>query len=405
MSPSASQILITFEDERAHRVPLGDPVNGYRQRGDYGNSTRGLQIADALAEDYGLRAVTQWPINSLGIHCVVYQIPANQSTEQVLKRLEQDRRVESVQAMKTFHVQGEAYTDPYVKLQTGIRDMHVESAQRIATGRNVKIAVIDTGVDSQHPDLAGQVAYERNFVDAAKATPDDIHGTAVAGVIAATANNRLGIVGVAPDAKLIVLKACWQTSPQQPEAVCNSLTLALALNSAINQQPEVINLSLVGPQDPLVERLVNKALDGGSIVVASTGSAAAAEKDFPASVKGVIAVRTASAGSTSNPSVSGMVSAPGQQILTTLPRGSYNFMSGSSFAAAHITGLVALLLELKPHLDSAQTLSVLQASTVHPASAYTVATVDACAALASLAGMPDCGKLAGKSGSGWLDSP
>lgn len=398
MSPSANQILITFEDERNQRVPIADSVSGYRQRGDYGNSTWSLRVAGALAKDYGLRQVTQWPISSLGIHCVVYEIPTGQSIEQVLKLLEKDRRIEAVQAMKTFHVMGETYSDPYFKLQTGIRDMHIEAAQRIATGRNIKVAVIDTGVDSNHPDLIGQIALEQNFVDESKASPDDIHGTAVAGVIAASANNQLGIVGIAPDAKLIALKACWQISPQKAEAVCNSLTLALALDGAIRLKPDIINLSLMGPKDPLVERLVEKSLDDGIIVVASTSSPTAAEKDFPASVRRVIAVRTANAEGKPSPSDTGIVAAPGQEILTTLPHVSYNFMSGSSFAAAHISGLIALLLELKPHLGPAQILSILLASMAHSASVHTGVTVDACTALVSLGGMSGCGSLAVESG-------
>lgn len=395
--PTSNQILITFEDERNQRVPIGASVNGYRQRGDYGNSTWSLRVADALAEDYGLRQVTQWPINSLGIHCVVYEIPANQSMGQVLKRLEKDKRIEAVQAMKTFHVRGETYTDPYFKLQTGIRDMHVESAHQMATGRNIKIAVIDTGVDGQHPDLAGQIALEQNFVDDAKDGFDDIHGTAVAGVIAATANNRLGIVGIAPNAKIIALKACWQTTPQKADAVCTSLTLALALNTAINLKPEIINLSLTGSQDPLVERLVGKALDDGIIVVASAPSTSAVEKDFPASVGRVIAVRTAIVEGDSIASVASSIPAPGQEILTTLPHATYNFMSGSSFAAAHISGLIALLLELRPTLGSGQILSMLQTSLAHSSSSQAVNTVNACVAVAGAGGLPDCGGITAKS--------
>ena len=393
-SASSKQILITFEDERNQRVPLADSLGGYRQRGDYGNSTWSMRVADALAEDYGLRQVTQWPINTLGIHCVVYEIPANQSIEQVLKRLEKDKRIEAAQAMKTFQVMGEAYSDPYFKLQTGIRDMHVEPAHHIATGRNVKVAVIDTGVDGKHPDLSGQIAFSQNFVAEPNDSLDDIHGTAVAGVIAATANNQMGIVGMAPNAKIIALKACWQTDPKKAEAICNSLTLALALNTAINLKTDIINLSLTGSQDPLVERLVNKAVEDGLIVVASAPSADLGKNDFPASVKGVIAVRTAHAEVNSVSVTRGSIPAPGMEILTTLPHGTYNFMSGSSFAAAHISGLIALLLELKPHIDSEQILSVLQTSIAQSTEMASVNTVDACALMANVKGVPHCDKLA-----------
>ena len=389
---SANQILITFEDERNDRPPIAESVSGYRQREDYGNSTWSLRVAEALAEDYGLHPVTQWPINALGIHCVVYEVPANQSMEQVMQRLGQDKRIEAVQAMKTFHVMAENYSDPYFKLQTGIRAMHIELAHQVATGRNVKIAIIDTGVDGKHPDLAGQVVAEQDFVDKSTDHGNDIHGTAVAGVIAASANNQLGIVGIAPNAKLFALKACWQLGDQKSDAECNSLTLALALNAAISLKPDIINLSLTGPQDALVARLVTKALNDGIIVVASAPSAATLEKDFPASINQVIAVRTAKSDKDSIVSTMTSVPAPGQEILTTLPHATYNFMSGSSFAAAHVSGLIALLLELNPKLDATQILALLHASIDRPHASddQSLKTVDACAMMASAGKLADC---------------
>ena len=390
-SSTNPQILVTFEDERKDRFPLGDTAGGYRQRDTYYNSTWSKRVAEALAEEYGIRQVTQWPINSLGIHCVVYEIPANRPVEEVLKTLAKDKRVEAVQPMKKFHVTGDAaYSDPYFKLQSGVREMHIASAHRIATGQNVKIAVIDTGVDDKHPDLAGQIAFEQNFVDKKAETPDDIHGTAVAGIIVASSNNQQGIVGVAPNAKIIALKACWQVGAQKADADCDSLTLALALNAAILLKPNIINLSLIGPKDPLVERLVSKALDEGIIVVASTNANASTGKDFPASVNRVIAVQTAHLNSENHSIDIKIIAAPGQEILTTLPHSTYNFMSGSSFAAAHVSGLIALMLELKPSLDSAQILTMLQAYTTHSTNASAFNTVNACSALASISGVQTC---------------
>lgn len=392
-SLAGRQILVTFPDERIARVPVADPANAYRQRDSYGTSTWSRKLAQTLAEEYGLRPLTLWPISALGLHCAVYEIPAHLSMEDVLRRLGEDRRIEAVQAMQGFQTMAQAYSDPYFTLQTGIRAMHIESAHRFATGKNVTIAVIDTGVDAGHPDLAGQVALERNFVAQSQETREDVHGTAVAGIIAATANNRQGIVGVAPGAKLLALKACWPVAPLKPEASCNSLTLALALDGAIGLKPQIINLSLAGRQDPLVERLVKKALEAGIIVVASAG-ASAGEAYFPASVPGVIAVHAAG-GSATEPAA---IAAPGQEILTTLPNGSYNFMSGSSFSAAHVSGLVALLLEVKPHLTPAQTAALLLAAMPPPASAPKLNIVDICAALAKVWGFSACDNAAATAG-------
>jgi subtilisin family serine protease len=129
------------------------------------------------------------------------------------------------------------------------------------------VAIIDTGVDTEHPDLAGRTQLTRNYIDDdVTEFRNDRHGTQVAGLIAAAANNGIGIVGVAPDVRLMAYKACWQPTPSSAGR-CNSFTLAQALADALAARAQVINLSLVGPSDPLLEALVEKAISGGVIVV------------------------------------------------------------------------------------------------------------------------------------------
>ena len=104
-----------------------------------------------------------------------------------------------------------AAPDPYSSVQPGHERMDIASAHRWSRGRGVRIALIDTGLDSAHPDLRGRIDLERNFVDEdARRFQLDRHGTAIAGVIAANADNGVGIVGIAPEARLLALKACWQ---------------------------------------------------------------------------------------------------------------------------------------------------------------------------------------------------
>ena len=374
------QILVTYRDERAGRVSLGDSVNLYRRRGKYGNSTWSERVAEALAKDHALKQVAQWPITALDVHCVVYELSPRQSLDQVLQELKQDRRVEAAQPMQQFHSMSETYTDPYYKLQSGFKAMNLGEVHHLATGRDVTVAVIDTGVDTNHPDLKGQLFRSENFVPAQGAGTEEMHGTAIAGIISAAANNGRGIVGIAPQAKLISLKACWQESPQQPEANCSTFTLALALNTAIQLKAQVINMSLAGPSDPLLARLIEKAVADGVVVVVSQPAQLESANSFPSSLVGVIPVRTAQAQASGLKDGQLSIAAPGVDVLTTLPRDSYNFMTGSSFAAAHVSGLIALLLELNPKLNTSQLISIFQLAQ----SRDLPHTVDAAAAVASV---------------------
>ncbi|MFO1417509.1 MAG: S8 family serine peptidase [Methylotetracoccus sp.] len=291
--------------------------------------------------------------------------------------------------MQSFHVMSTTSGNKdHSNLQAGLRDMNVEPIHRIATGRDVRIAIVDTGIDDHRgPRRSGDSS--ENFVPTSPNTADDIHGTAVAGVIAAAADNGQGIVGVAPGAKLIGLKACWQSGPGTADAVCNSFTLALALNTAITLKPDILNLSLVGPPDPLLKRLLERALADGMIVVASAPSDGPSKDAFPASVNGVIAVRSAASGTPAGKALA----APGNEILTTLPHGTYNFMSGSSFAAAHVSGLIALLLELDPKLTAPQISALLK----NPGNATAVAGIDACGIVTTMRPGAGCAQIAERS--------
>ena len=198
-SRAERRILVTFADRSINRAPLGDITSHYRKRGNYRSSTWSKRTAAGLAEAYGLKEITGWPITTLGVYCAVYEIPENQSVEQVMDRLSKDERVEVVQKMHLFRTLKEGYSDPYFNLQAGLRSMEITAAHRWATGHNVTVAVVDSGVDIHHPDLSGQVVQAQDFVvDTPSLGDGDIHGTAVAGIIAALADNGQGIVGIAP---------------------------------------------------------------------------------------------------------------------------------------------------------------------------------------------------------------
>jgi subtilisin family serine protease len=256
---------------------------------------------------------------------------------------------------------------------------------RITTGKNVRVAAIDSGVELDHPDLRGQVIISRNFVDARGAVPE-AHGTAVAGIIAARSDNGVGIVGVAPHAALMALRACWQPAADAAMAVCSSFTLAKALQFALDKEAKVINMSLGGPHDRLLERLVDVAVSRGTVIVAAIDPAVAGG-GFPASAPGVLAV----AADNAQDSPPATLFAPGRDVPATLPGQRWGMVSGSSYAAAEIAGLVALLVELAPTRKPQQIRETLTTSEIISPAPNRRAIVDACAAVARTTGACACG--------------
>jgi subtilisin family serine protease len=349
-----------------------------------------------LAEIYRLQTVFAWTMVSLGEQCVVFEVPRNRAPEEILRRLRADPRVGTAQPIATFDTlaggppaggSGGSYNDPYAHLQRSIQALTLAKAHRWATGKGVRVAVIDTGVDVDHPDLRGRIGWVNNFVERGeRGFTNDVHGTAVAGVIAAATNNEVGIVGVAPQSEILALKACWPKGPGTREAACDSYTLARAIDFAISQEAQVLNFSLAGPHDPLLARLIGAALQRGIVVVAA--DAGDGRRSFPAALEGVIGVLgvdqvPAAARPRGSPSGLG---APSADILTTVPHGSYDFFSGSSLAAAQVSGVAALLLEREPKLTPARLAEILRRTS----RSNSPSQVDACAALAEAIGQGGC---------------
>jgi subtilisin family serine protease len=367
----------------------GATPRGYDTIADYGATAQALKAMRAVEREYGLREVNAWPIAPLHIHCAVLQIPSGADRNTLLARLSKDRRIKLTQPLQTFATRTEGYNDPYVGLQRGFQQMDVADAHPWSRGDGVKVAIIDTGVDILHPDLRGSIASAVNFVDADDAQfQRDRHGTEMAGVIAAVANNREGIVGVAPNARLLIFKACWQAHLDADAARCNSFTLARALTAAFAAHAQIINLSLAGPDDPLLGDLIREGQHRGVLFV---GAAAAESSGQPGLMHqaGVIEVASADdhfAGDT-------VLYAPGREILTLLPGGHYDFASGASIATAQVSGVIALMLAKHPTLTAASAYRLLRDTsyTLKAADGGSAGQgIDACAAVVTLVGQGSC---------------
>lgn len=344
-TPLAGEAQTAAADQPKILVMLRLPPEHFRPQSDYAgsygeNPSRIAQqrLAKRIARDHHLTLLSDWPMPLIGIDCFVMQAPSGQSAEAVAAQVSRDSRVEWSQPLQAFDAKsaGTAYNDPLLPAEPAVQLWRLPELHQLAEGRGVVVAVIDSRVDAAHPDLSGQLADQKDFVGNGNSAAER-HGTEVAGIIAAKGNNHVGIVGVAPGARLMALRACWQA---QSKTNCDTLSLAKALHYAIEHRADVINMSLSGPDDRLLATLLQSALGRGRAIVAAYDGKLP-RGGFPASQPGIIAV-------SDEPVVkarSGVYIAPGRGVPTTQVGGRWQLVDGSSFAAAHVSGLIALMRE------------------------------------------------------------
>ena len=337
------EVLVMLRSPPAHaRVDGNYGATGY---GDAARAASQARVGARLAAAHGLTVVTLWAMPALGMDCVVLALPPEASLDASIAALQRHAEVAWAQPMNEFHAQGHA--DPLYALQPAAAQWHLDELHAVATGRPVHVAIIDSGVDDSHPDLAQAVQARANFVDE-RTWVAELHGTAVAGLVAARADNGIGMVGIAPDVQLYALRACWEVSASQ--TLCNSLSLAKALSFAIDRKADVINMSLSGPVDLLLGRLIDVALAHRQQVVAAV-DARAADGGFPAAHPGVIAVADAqSEAPLARPA--GAWAAPARDLPTTVPGGGWRMVSGTSFAAGEVSGLLAVMDQARAESDN-----------------------------------------------------
>jgi subtilisin family serine protease len=378
----APRIIVAFANQpHASPGPAGTTGSHYAG-GGYSVAQVAQGEAHRVASTYALHPLASWPIQALALHCVVYEITDGREVAQVLAALSKDAGVVLAQPVQEFRTltsaaaDASAYNDPLYDLQTNLATLGIARAHARTQGR--KVALIDTAVDAGHPDLRGRIVRSHSYVPAGTVAGGSLrHGTAMAGIIAAVANNHIGIVGIAPQAQVEVFAACWQLAPDADAATCNTFTLAQALAAAIASGAPVINLSIAGPADPLLGALVEHGLARG---VTFVGAYPGGTPGFPTAIAGVIA-----AGASGSSLPAGVLAAPAEHVMTLRPQGQYDFASGTSVSAAELTGVIALLMSASTsHLSPAQVMALLNNTGAEKAAAVTPAAVDVNAALARL---------------------
>jgi subtilisin family serine protease len=286
----------------------------------------------------------------------LFRITDRRTVETVSRELSADASVRSVQANFRYRAQDQraALTegDP---AQYALVKLRLPEAHVLTRGADVTIAVIDSGIDLRHPEFANSIAASYDALGS-KEGPH-IHGTGIAGAIVAHAR----LMGSAPAARILAIRAFGAASNG---AESTSYVVLKSLDYAAAHGAQIVNMSFAGPKDPLIERAIAATAAKGIVMVAASGNAGAKSPPlYPAANPTVIAVSATDAQdklfAASNRGSHIAISAPGVDIFLPAPDEKYQMTSGTSFSAAYISGLVALMLERNPALKPGEVRSIL----------------------------------------------
>ena len=302
---------------------------------------------NAISQAFGLDGQTLYTSSLLGVRVVRFRIPDARSTADVLQQLAGDARVETVQPNNEFTAsQGAARPLPVP--QYAPEKLQLSEAHKIARGVRVKVAIIDTAMDMRHPALAGAVSDSFDALGETKPEPE-LHGTAIAGIVGA----REALTSVAPASNMLAVRAFATTG--SGAARSHTMALLKAMDWSVASGARVINMSFAGPLDPLLGQAIDAAVAQGIVVIAAAGNGGPdAKPAYPGAHPKVIAVTATDTGDAlfaqSNRGDYIAVAAPGVDIIAAAPNGAYDISSGTSMAAAHVSGVAALMLEHNPKL-------------------------------------------------------
>jgi hypothetical protein len=312
--------------------------------------------ADELARRHGLARLQSQNFPLVGGTIGLFRITDRRTVETVSRELATDASVRSVQ-LNFRHVlqdQKAALTegDP---AQYALLKLRLPQAHTLAHGVNVTIAVIDSGIDVKHPELANAIA--DSFDALGSKEGPHAHGTGIAGAIVSHAR----LMGSAPAARILAIRA-FGVAPNGAEST--SFVILKALDYAAAHRAQIVNMSFAGPKDAVIDRAIAAAAAKGIVLVAAAGNAGPKSPPlYPAANPNVIAVSATDAQdrlfAASNRGGHIAISAPGVDIFLPAPDEKYQMTSGTSFSAAYVSGLAALMLERNPSLKPDEVRAIL----------------------------------------------
>jgi len=311
--------------------------------------------ADELARRHRLERIGSQNFPLIGATIGLFRIVDRRTVETVGRELTADG-VRSVQANFRYALQDQktAMTegDP---AQYALLKLRLPQAHTLAHGANVTIAIIDSGIDIRHPELANAIV--GSFDALGSKEGPHVHGTGIAGAIVSHAR----LMGSAPAARILAIRA-FGVAPGGAEST--SFVILKGLDYAAANGAQIVNMSFAGPKDALIERGIAASAAKGIVMVAAAGNAGPKSPPlYPAANANVIAVSATDAQdklfAASNRGSHIAVAAPGVDIFLPAPNEKYQMTSGTSFSAAYVSGLAALMLERNPALNPGEVRAIL----------------------------------------------
>ncbi len=280
-----------------------------------------------------------------------WRIGGTNSVSATLQGLSSFNRISAAQPNFIYRFgQAQPPAQPDIASQYVVPKLHLLEAHRITNGDDVLVAVIDSKIDADHPDLAGAIADQYDALGTQ--APAHMHGTGMAGAIAAHSK----LVGVAPKVKLLAVRAF---AGDKESAQGTTFNILKGLDWAAAKNARIVNMSFAGPPDPMFRDMLAGAHARGIVLIAAVGNAGPRSPPlYPAADPDVIGVTATDAEDKLLPQANRgsqvAVAAPGVQVLEPAPDAAYQVTTGTSVAAAHASGVAALLLARDPKLTPDQ---------------------------------------------------